>query len=149
VSSLLTELDVRGLIATALTGLLGTYTYSNGATESAFKATDGIYRAKGDPGPHGPEVPKVTGLEAVLEVDVEAPQFTPLMGRDYFLRRRCRLTLKQWDVTATVRTASRAVLVALNNARLTDIQPGPRVSRDSRIDNIETQSFTFTYTTEN
>jgi hypothetical protein len=148
VSSTLTELDIRALMVTALTSHLGTYRYINGVTEPAFKATDGRYRAKGDPWPHGPEVPKVTGLEAVLEVDVEAPDFTPLMSRDYFLRRRCRLTLKQWDITSTVRAASSAVLVALNNARLTDIQPGPRVPRDSRVDNIETQSFTFTYTTE-
>ena len=147
-SSLLTELDIRSALSTALTSHLGTYRYSNGATEPAFKATDGRYQAAGQPWPHGPEIPKVTGLEAVLEVDTDAPDFTPLMGRDYFLRRRCRLTLKQWDVTATVRAASSAVLVALNNAHLTDIQPGPRVGRDSRIDNIEAQSFTFTYTTE-
>ena len=148
-SSNLTELDIRSAIATALAPMIGTYRYSNGQSEPAFKATDGAYRAAGHPWPHGPEVPKCSGLEAVLEVDVDEPDFTPLMGRDYSIRRRCRLTLKQWDITATVRAASSAVLVALNNARLTDIQPGPRVSRDSRIDNIETQSFTFTYTTEN
>ena len=147
-SSLLTELDIRSIIATALTGMLGTYRYSNGVTEPAFKATDGRYQAPGHPWPHGPEVPKVTGLEAVLEVDVEDPDYTPLMGTDYYLYRRCRLTLKQWDITATVRAASSAVLVALNNARVYQLQPGPRVSRDSRIDNLETQSFTFLYPTE-
>jgi hypothetical protein len=147
-SSLLTELDIRAIIATALDGLLGTYTYSNGVTEPAFKATDGSYRAKGDPWPHGPEVPKVTGLEAVLEVDIEAPDFQQLMGRDYTLDRRCRLTLKQWDITSTVRAASSAVLKALNNTRVYRLQPGPRVSRDTRIDNLETQSFTFLYPTE-
>jgi hypothetical protein len=148
VSSNLTELDIRSAIATALTGLMGTYRYSNGATEPAFKATDGRYRAPGDPWPHGPEIPKVTGLEAVLEVDVDAPDMTQLMGKDFWIYRRCRLTLKQHDITNTVRTASRVLTTALNTLAVYELTVGPRVSRDSRIDNIETQSFTFKYPTE-
>ena len=146
--STLTELDIRSVIATALTPLLGTYRYSNRSTEPAFKATDGRYRASGDPWPHGPEVPRCTGLEAVLEVDVEAPDYTPLMGSDYWLYRRCRLTLKQHDITSTTRPASRVVLQTLNAMPVYQLEIGPRVSRDTRIDNLETQSFTFLYPTE-
>ena len=147
-SSLLTELDIRSAIATALTGLLGTYTYSNGATETAFKASDGSYRAANHPWQFGPEVPKCTGLEAVLEVDVDAPAMTQLLGADYWIYRQCRLTLKQHDITATVRTASSALVKALNVLRVYQLEIGPRVSRDVRIDNIETQTFTFLYPTE-
>jgi hypothetical protein len=148
VSSLLTELDIRSAIATALTGQLGTYTYSNNTTEAAFKATDGAYRAAGHPWPYGPEVPKCTGLEAILEVDVDAPDMTQLLGSDYWIYRRCRLTLKQHNITSTVRTASRALVIALNALRVYQLEVGPRVSRDARVDNIETQSFTFLYPTE-
>jgi hypothetical protein len=147
-SSALTELDIRSAIATALTGLLGTYRYSNGATEPAFKATDGRYQAAGHPWQFGPEVPKVTGLEAVLEVDVDAPEMQQLMGKDYWIYRRCRLTLKQHDITASVRPASRALVSALNSIAVNRLTVGPRVSRDARLDNIETQAFTFLYPTE-
>lgn len=147
-SSTITEIDIRSAIAVALTGLLGTYRYSNGTTESAFKATDGRYQAAGHPWPFGPEVPKVSGLESVLEVDVDAPELTQLMGNDYWLYRRCRLTLKQHDITASVRPASRALVPALNTLAINRLQIGPRVSRDSRLDNIETQSFSFLYPTE-
>lgn len=148
-SSLLTELDIRSAIATALTGLIGTYRYSNGATEPAFKATDGAYRAAGHPWPHGPEVPKCSGLEVVLEVDVDAPEMTQLMGSDYYNYNRCRLTLKQHDITATVRPATTALRKALNDLRVYRLTQGPRVPRDSRLDNIEAQSFVFLYPTEN
>jgi hypothetical protein len=148
VSSLLTELDIRSAIATALTPYLGTYRYSNGATEPAFKATDGSYRAAGHPWPFGPEVPKCSGLEEVLEVDVEAPAMTQLLGADYWNYNRCRLTLKQHDITSTVRPATNALRQALNNLRVYQLEIGPRVSRDARVDNIETQSFTFLYPTE-
>lgn len=147
-SSTLTELDIRSAIATALAGLLGTYTYSNGATEPAFKASDGSYQAPGHPWPHGPEIPKVTGLEAVLEVDVDDPNVTQLLARDYWVYARGRLTLKQHDITSTVRVAKDVVLKVLNDLLFT-VEVGPRVSRDSRIDNIETQSLTFFYPQEN
>lgn len=147
-SSVLSELDIRGAISAALTGLVGTYLYSNGATETAFKATDGSYQGAGHPWQFGPEVPRCTGLEVILEVDSGSPDYTPLMGRDYWLYRRCRLTLKQHDITSTVRVASRAVLKALNDLGVSRLEIGPRVDRDSRIDNLETQSFEFLYPTE-
>ena len=147
-SSLLTELDIRSIVATALTGLVGTYTYSNGVTESALKATDGAYRGAGQPWAFGPEVPKVAGLEVLIELDVEAPEYEPYMGRDYWIRRRGRVTLKQHTITSTVRTAARALVRALNRPDIVGLEIGPRVSRDSRVDNIETQTFTVLYTTE-
>lgn len=147
-SSLLTELDIRGALLTALTPHLGTYTYSNGTTELAYKATDGSYQAAGQPWPFGPEVPKVTGLEAILELDVDEPDYTPLLGRDFWLYRKARLTLKQWTITSTVRPASRAVLSALNRLAVYRIRIGTRVGRDSRVDNLETQSFLFLYPVE-
>ena len=147
-SSLLAALEIRSLVATALTGMVGTYSYSNGATEPALKATDGAYRGAGHPWAFGPEVPKVTGLEVLIELDVDAPQMQPYMGSEYWIRRRGRVTLKQHTITATVRTAASALVKALNDARLIGLEIGPRVSRDTRIDNIETQSFTFLYSAE-
>jgi hypothetical protein len=124
---------------------VGTYTYSNGATEPALKATDGAYRGTGHPWAFGPEVPKVTGLEVMIELDAESPEMGQYLGNQYWLRRRAKVTLKQHTITSTVRTASRALIAALNDARFTGLEIGPRVSRDTRIDNIETQSFTFLY----
>lgn len=147
-SSLLTELDIRSLVATALAGMVGTYTYSNGVTEAALKATDGAYRGTGQPWAFGPEVPKVTGLEVLIELDVESPEYQPYLGSDYWIRRRARVTLKQHTITATVRPAARALVKALNRPDIVGLEIGPRVSRDSRVDNIETQSFSFLYSTE-
>lgn len=147
-SSTVTELDIRSAIAAALAGLLGTYTYSDNSTETAFKATDGRYQAEGQPWPFGPEVPRCSGLEAILEVDVDSPAMTQLMGAEYWIYRRCRLTLKQHDITNTVRPASRALVKALNGLAVYQLEIGPRVPRNSRLDNLETQSFTFLYPTE-
>lgn len=143
--TLLTELDIRAIVQTALSDILGTYTYSGGVTQPAFVADDGAYQNAGDPWPNGPEVPRVTGLEVVLDIDVDAPDFTPLMGGDYFAYRLCRVTLKQWAITSTVREASRRLVRALARSDIVGLTIGPRVPRMARIDNIETQSFTFKY----
>lgn len=143
----ISELSIRNAIATALSGLLGTYTYTNGVTESAFKATDGAYQSADDAWPHGPEVPTVTGLEAILEVDVDSASYTPTYGRDFWMYRRCRLTLKQWTPTDTTRTAGRAVVKALNNISVFNLEVGPRVPRLPGVANIETQQIEFDYPT--
>ena len=144
-SSLLTELDIRAIVHDALSDILGTYTYSGGVTQPAFVADDGAYQNAGDPWPNGPEVPKVAGLEVVLEIDVDAPDFQPLMGNDYHAYRQCRVTLKQWTITSTVREASRRLVKALARSDIVGLSVGPRVPRFQRVDNIESQSFTFKY----
>jgi hypothetical protein len=141
----ITELSLRSIIVTALDGLLGTYTYSDGSTETAFKATDGTFQGSGHPWPYGPEVPTVTGLEAILAVDVDGPRITPLMGGDYYTYKACRLDLTQHDTTNTTRAAASAVLKALAPLPTVQIQRSLRIPRMSPVDNLEVFRCEFLY----
>jgi len=140
VSSYLTYTEIRTDIATALAEVIGTYTYSNGATSTAFWVTEGVDTR--------PEQPRVTGIEAVLSLDTST-EYQELFGGEFFTTRTAALTLYQWDVTASLRSVERTVLKALRNIPVTVTSVSPRIVRDVRLQNLESQVFVFAYQSPN
>ena len=139
-SSYLTITEIRTAIALALVGIVGTYTYSNGATASAFWVTEG--------NDNRPEQPNVTGVEAVLSLDT-ATEYQELLGGEFATDRTATLTLYQWDVSASLRSVERTVLKALRGIPVTVTDISPRLVRDVRLQNLESQVFTFRYQSPN
>ena len=139
-SSYLTITEIRTAIALALVGIVGTYTYSNGATASAFWVTEG--------NDNRPEQPNVTGVEAVLSLDT-ATEYQELLGGEFATDRTATLTLYQWDVSASLRSVERTVLKALRGIPVTVTNISPRLVRDVRLQNLESQVFTFRYQSPN
>lgn len=139
-SSYLTITEIRTAIASALVGIVGTYTYSNGATASAFWITEGP--------DNRPEQPNVTGVEAVLSLDT-ATEYQELLGEEFATDRTATLTLYQWDVSASLRSVERTVLKALRGIPVTVTDISPRLVRDVRLQNLESQVFTFRYQSPN
>jgi hypothetical protein len=140
VSSYLTYTEIRTAIASALVGIVGTYTYSNGATASAFWVTEGP--------DNRPEQPNVTGIEAVLSLDTST-EYQELLGGEFSTDRTATLTLYQWDVTASLRSVERTVLKALRNIPVRVSSVSPRLVRDVRLQNLESQVFLFAYQSPN
>ena len=139
-SSYLTIIEIRSAIATALSSLVGTYTYSNGATASAFWVTEGP--------DNRPEQPNVMGIEAVLSLDTST-DYQELFGGEFATDRTATLTLYQWDVSASLRSVERTVLKALRGIPVTVTSVSPRLVRDVRLQNLESQVFTFRYQSPN
>lgn len=139
-SSYLTVTEIRTAIASALVGIVGTYTYSNGATASAFWITEGP--------DNRPEQPHVAGVEAVLSLDT-ATDYQELLGGEFATDRAATLTLYQWDVSASLRSVERTVLKALRGVPVTVTDISPRLVRDVRLQNLESQVFTFRYQSPN
>lgn len=139
-SNYLTVTEIRTAIAAALTDVVGTYTYSNGATAQAFWVTEGQ--------DNRPEQPNVTGLEAVLSLDT-ATDYQELLGGEFATDRTATLTLYQWDVSASLRSAERTVLRALRGIPVTVTDVSPRLVRDVRLQNLESQVFRFRYQSPN
>lgn len=132
-----TPLTIRNAILSAISDQLGTYTFSSGATQDAFQATD-------SDSPF-PEEPKVSGLEAIYRVEPAGPEYTRLLSRQYALRRQGAITLKQWDITATTRSAIDALIPALTQIPVR-IEGNPvRVPRSAVLNNIETATINFSY----
>jgi hypothetical protein len=130
-------LAIRSAILAALTGQIGTYTFSNGVNQSAFEATDTDSAL--------PETPTVSGLEVIYEVEPLGPNYTRLLSLQYSLRRQGRITLKQWDITATTRSALDALIPALTRIPVR-IEGNPaRVPRSAELGNIETATIQFSY----
>jgi hypothetical protein len=140
VSSFLTYTKIRTDIATALTDVIGTYTYSNGATSPAFWVTEGV--------DNRPEQPRVTGIEAVLSLDTST-EYQELFGGEFATIRTATLNLYQWDVTASLRSVERVVLKALRNIPVRVSSVSPRLVRDVRLQNLESQVFVFAYQSPN
>jgi hypothetical protein len=131
-----TPLAIRSAILAAISGQLGTYTFSNGATQDAFQATD-----RDSP---FPEEPRVSGLEAIYQVDPTGPDYTRLLSMQYAIRRQGVITLKQWDISATTRAAIDALIPALSRIPVR-IEEFVRVPRSARLNNIETATISFSY----
>lgn len=132
----LTVAEIRAAIADALTGLIGTYTYGNGTTATAFFATDGP--------DNRPEQPKVTGLEVVYAVEFGDLEYQRFLAREYGLRRRGRVELRQWDATGTTRPAINALVPALTAIARIEGNPA-RLPRAPALGNIETAVIDFSY----
>ena len=133
--------ELRNRVATALSSELGTKTYSvrGGGTTTVQALTVDEGSAKTVGGKVWEQKPvKHTGLECVIEPEIDSniqPLITP---GDYFLTHTTRITLKQFDVTDTVKTARALLLQELNS--LIDVI-GPRITRNRAIDSVEQQSF--------
>lgn len=140
----ITLAELRNRIASALSAELGTKTYvTRGGKEHTVQALtidDGNVKTVG--GRRWEQKPtKHTGLECVIEPEIDSniqPLVTP---NDYLLTHTTRVTLKQFDVTATVKTARSLLIQEL--ASLIDVV-GPRITRNSQLDSVEQQSFEIT-----
>ena len=81
---------------------------------------------------------KHTGLECVIEPEIDS-NIQPLVTKgDYYLVHTTRITLKQFDVTDTVKTARSLLIKELTN--LIDVV-GPRIVRNAGVQSVEQQSF--------
>lgn len=129
-------LTLRSRIATALSGRIGSYVYSSGATVSALRVENGVQQvdANGNPVP----LPnKVDGLEVVIE------PYTQTQAALYFsgeggIDDRYRITLKQHDPTVSVSTDFSTLfnsLVQLGQP----VSVGPLQPRASALNRIEQQ----------
>lgn len=132
--------QLRDRIATALAPELGTKTYMvRGGREvdvQALTIDDGNVKIVG--GKTWEQKPiKHTGLECVIEPEVDS-NITPLLNKEFYLTHTTQITLKQFDVTATVKTARSLLIQELGN--IIDAI-GPRVRRVSAIDSVEQQVF--------
>ncbi|MEO1390224.1 MAG: hypothetical protein AAFV85_23065 [Cyanobacteria bacterium J06634_6] len=132
--------ELRDRVATALAPELGTKTFMNarGREEAVTALTidDGNVKTVG--GKQWEQKPiKNTGLECVIEPEVDS-NIRPLLGGDFYLTHTTRITLKQFDVTATTKTARSLLIQGLGN--LID-NIGPRIKRNSDLDSVEQQSF--------
>lgn len=132
--------ELRDRIATALASELGTKTYGTRSSSTEVQALtidDG--NVKTVAGRRWEQKPiKHTGLECVIEPEIDSniqPLITP---GDYFLTHTTRITLKQFDVTDTVKTARSLLLQELGS--LIDVI-GPRITRNPDIKSVEQQSF--------
>ncbi len=132
--------QLRDRIATALAAELGTKTYmvSGGSEQSvqALTIDDGNVKTVG--GFRWEQKPiKHTGLECVIEPEVDS-NITPLLNKEFYLTHTTRITLKQFDVTATTKTARSLLIKELGNI-IDNI--GPRVVRNSDLNSVEQQTF--------
>ena len=133
--------ELRSRIATALASELGTKTYmvrgGGEVTVQALTVDDGSDKTVG--GKTWEQKPvKHTGLECVIEPEIDSniqPLITP---GDYFLTHTTRITLKQFDLSSTVKTARSLLLQELTS--LIDVV-GPRIVRNAGIQSVEQQSF--------
>jgi len=134
--SSLTVTQIRAAIASAVTGLTGTYTYSNGTTATALWATDGPDNRH--------EEPRVSGLEVIYSVEAGELEYRRFLARQYGLRRQGRIELRQWDITATTRPALNALVPAIT--AIAKIEGNPtRLPRSPSLGTIETAFISFSY----
>ena len=135
----ITLAELRNRITTALAAELGTKTFATSgadATVQALTIDDGNYKTVG--GIAWTQKPKRhTGLECVIEPEIDS-NIRPLLGGDFYLTHTTRVTLKQFDITDTVKTARSLLIQELGN--LID-QIGPRIVRNVDLDSVEQQSF--------
>ncbi|MEL7495494.1 MAG: hypothetical protein AAGJ95_16240, partial [Cyanobacteria bacterium J06554_11] len=111
------------------------YTFASGSTASAISIDNGVFQLlNGEP---YTERPSVTGLECVIEPEVES-SYQPLLNCQYFVTHNTQITLKQWDISSTTQTARSLLLQGLGG--LID-EIGPRIRRNTVLDSIESQSF--------
>lgn len=118
-------LELRSLIESLLTGLLGTYTFT---TEAGVQTAPAIVV---DDGTQQLFQPDTQGLEVVIQL-ATADKYVPYLGGAYGGELETRVTLKQWDLAANTLAAIER-LKQLPNLK----EIGPRVTRNSRLDNIE------------
>jgi hypothetical protein len=128
-------LDLRSSVSTALTGLIGTYTYQSSLTTTAIRVEPGATPSADN------ERPVVTGLEVVIQPFFTAA-YSPLMDRSSLTEWETNITLKQWAITGTTLPALDALQQSLDNIK----SIGPRVLRNSARDTIEQVTITITST---
>jgi hypothetical protein len=126
--------ELRATVATALASHIGSYTFSGGQTVSAIRVDDGS-----DP---YDEEPQVTGLEVVIRPNLEIP-VTLMMG-GYRQDFSAIILLKQWDIQKTTLEAMQALMPYLAAADNLQIGTVRRVTRNTKLDNIETLSIQVT-----
>ncbi|GEM_PF-2116655 len=120
---------LRQRLIEALGALLGTYTTLMGETTPAITIDD-IGNT--------PQGMGVTGLEVVIEPETNTP-VTALLGSNQ-LAAETTITLKQWDLNANTIAATEALILAIDE--ITEV--GPRVTRSTVLDNIESRRITLT-----
>lgn len=121
---------LREIILQSLAGQIGTYAFSTGQTVLALRIDDGS-----DP---YPEQPRVSGLEVVIRPSLEVPISLLLGG--YQQQFGGEIVLKQWSDALTTLPALEALLPPLIATDGLTIGQIVRVTRSSRLDNIETLS---------
>lgn len=125
---------LRELVSTALAAHVGAYTFSNGQTIGAIRVDDGS-----DP---YDEEPQVTGLEVVIRPNLEVPVTMFLGG--YRQDFSAIILLKQWDIQNTTLEAMTALMPHLAAAPTLQVEAVRRITRNTRLDNIETLSIQVT-----
>lgn len=115
--------QLRADILTALGELVGTYTFSNGATTAAIRKDDGSIPYE--------EEPDVEGLEVVI-VPFNRMNLTPMLGGDKRLDSSVQIVLKQWDINETTQAAREILISQLPIDRVE-----PLVPRSDKLDNLE------------
>jgi hypothetical protein len=121
---------------------LGTYTYGEETTPAIF-VDDGTFlevitdQATGEVEVRPAIAPdSVTGLEVVIQPAIDSPtqQLLKASQADY----KTTITLKQWDLGGNTLEASDRLISGLPNIE----RIGPRVLRNSALDNIESRTLT-------
>lgn len=130
-----TTLQIKNVIETTLADLLGTYSWSNGQTLPSFQVEDGTQQLK--------EQPSVEGLEVIYQLDDGTPDYTGAYGDDYWMYRKDRVVLKQWDLAKTTLEAAHLLIPALKKVPVEILVAGARVIRGSPLENIEVNTLTF------
>jgi hypothetical protein len=125
---MMSALEIRDLLQTALAEVLGVYRFGNLETP-AIRIDDG-----GQPGPvDGVAI----GLEVVIATQLETT-LTPLLGGSFQQLWTTAIALKQWDTEGTTLPALVAALQALRSVPVLDVSgPIARQVRNSNLDNIE------------
>lgn len=113
----------------ALDSLLGTYTSLGGETTPAITIDDTG---------NSPQGLSVSGLEVVIQPEVNTP-VTAMLGSNQ-IAAETTVLLKQWDLNDTTVAATEALLLAIDE--ITEV--GPRVTRSTVLDNIESRRLTVT-----
>lgn len=140
----ITLAELRNRIASSLAAELGTKTYAirggGSTTVQALTIDDGNVKTVG--GRRWEQRPiKHTGLECVIEPEVDST-ITPLLNDDYYLVHTTRVTLKQFDVASTTKTARSLFIREFKNL-ISNI--GPRIGRNAALNSVEQQTFTFNF----
>lgn len=128
--SITTAAEIKTALVTALTGRLGTYTFSGGQTTSAVRIDDGS-----DP---YDEEPAIAGLELVIVPSLEITMRQMIGGwQDTY---STTIVLKQWDIERTTLPERSIVMQALAQFPTLLVTSVRRVVRSNKLDNIETMT---------
>lgn len=132
--------EIRSRLLIALTSELGAYTFRDAAgnvtTVPALQIETGTYKII-----DGKVVnlkPEISGLEVIIRPEISS-DYRPLLALQYQVSHNTDIILKQWAKDDTTQTARAMMLLEFGG--LID-RIGPRITRVSELDNLESQTFT-------